>query len=107
MGAAGAAGELRLHLNSPGVTLSAPAPVEKGAGACPATTGRTMPAEPLPPQSESPPRDSPPDAPPAPAAPDRVRFTDLAGESVEVEIEHAGQIYRLRRTRSEKLLLTK
>ena len=55
-------------------------------------------------------------APPGPPAlprlpglpgPQRVRFTDLAGEAVEVEVEHAGQIYRLRRTKAGKLLLTK
>ncbi|NNJ28137.1 hemin uptake protein HemP [Alienimonas chondri] len=39
--------------------------------------------------------------------PGRVRFEDLAGEAVEIEVEHAGQIYRLRRTKTDKLLLTK
>ncbi len=62
------------------------------------------------------PPDSPPAVPPVPAAaaartlpprPVRVRFADLAGAAVEVEVEHDGQIYRLRRTRSGKLLLTK
>ena len=48
-----------------------------------------------------------PPGPTAPSGPQRVRFTDLAGEAVEVEVEHAGQIYRLRRTKAGKLLLTK
>ena len=66
-----------------------------------------MPAEPLSPQ---PGRDqaAPPPAPePPPSRPSAVRFTDLAGSAAEVEIEHAGQLYRLRRTRAGKLLLTK
>ena len=66
-----------------------------------------MTAEPPSPQ----PRNVPPPPPAAPAGPPappaRVRFGDLAGPSAEVEIEHAGQIYRLRRTRAGKLLLTK
>ncbi|MEM9701869.1 MAG: hemin uptake protein HemP [Planctomycetota bacterium] len=67
------------------------------------------------PASGNAPRSLPP-TPPASADPldygaaevrSRVQFADLAGESVEIEIEHAGQIYRLRRTRTDKLLLTK
>ena len=66
-------------------------------------------SEPLDSQCQTPPppaaRASP--GPPDPPGPQRVRFTDLAGEAVEVEVEHAGQIYRLRRTKAGKLLLTK
>ncbi|QDT15168.1 hemin uptake protein HemP [Alienimonas californiensis] len=71
-----------------------------------------MPAPPTPdppaPQGETPPEqvvEAPAAA--APARPGRVRFEDLAGGAVEIEVEHAGQIYRLRRTRADKLLLTK
>ena len=66
---------------------------------------------PAPPQPDPPPGSqslqAQSDPPPAPPRPGRVRFADLAGEAVEVEVEHAGQIYRLRRTRQGKLLLTK
>ena len=66
-----------------------------------------MPAEPLPAQPErdpaAPPRVTRATAP----RPVPVRFTDFAGTAAEVEIEHAGQVYRLRRTRAGKLLLTK
>ena len=72
-----------------------------------------MPAAPLPPQSERDPgcesggdRPAVPPRPPV-TRPAPVRFGDLAGDAAEVEIEHAGQIYRLRRTRAGKLLLTK
>jgi hemin uptake protein HemP len=34
-------------------------------------------------------------------------FDELAGEDDEVWIEHAGQNYRLRRTRHDKLVLSK
>ena len=64
-----------------------------------------MTAEPPPPSD--PPVQIPPPAPVAAPVRPRVRFGDLAGEAAEVEVEHAGQIYRLRRTRAGKLLLTK
>lgn len=37
----------------------------------------------------------------------RLRFLDLAGGRPEVQIEHRGQIYRLRVTRNGKLILNK
>ncbi len=42
-----------------------------------------------------------------PALPKIVRFVDLARCGEEVWIEHEGQLYRLRRTRQGKLILTK
>lgn len=41
------------------------------------------------------------------AAPRRLRSRDLFGSSREIRIEHEGVEYRLRRTRHEKLILTK
>ena len=66
-----------------------------------------MPAEPLSPQPDRDPAASPRPPETPPPRPPAVRFTDLAGAAAEVEIEHAGQVYRLRRTRAGKLLLTK
>jgi hemin uptake protein HemP len=37
----------------------------------------------------------------------RLRFVDLAGGRNEVQIEHRGQVYRLRVTRHGKLILNK
>lgn len=37
----------------------------------------------------------------------RIHSRDLLGAAAEIEIEHAGQIYRLRRTSLGKLILTK
>lgn len=57
--------------------------------------------------------DAPPECRPAPAgqrAHDaRRRFSsrDLLGDASEIEIDHGGEIYRLRRTHSGKLILTK
>jgi hemin uptake protein HemP len=53
----------------------------------------------------------PPKATPAPAraepeGPPRVRSGDLLGPSGQLEIEHAGRIYRLRVTQQGKLILT-
>jgi len=45
--------------------------------------------------------------PPAQKLPKIVRFDDLARCGEEVWIENNGQIYRLRRTRQGKLILTK
>ena len=45
--------------------------------------------------------------PAGPAAPQRVRSDELLGTRGEVEIEHAGSVYRLRRTAQGKLILTK
>ena len=42
-----------------------------------------------------------------PRTPKMVRFTELATCGDEIWIEHGGQIYRLRRTRQDKLILTK
>ena len=56
---------------------------------------------------------SPVDAPDVPIArsakarPRRVNSEQLFGEHDEVEIFHLGQVYRLRRTRSAKLILNK
>lgn len=46
-------------------------------------------------------------APESPLLPKIVRFKDLARCGDEVWIEHDGQLYRLRRTRLGKLILTK
>ncbi len=45
------------------------------------------------------------DTPTVPAA--RIRPADLFGARREVHIEHRGEIYRLRVTRQDKLILTK
>ena len=37
----------------------------------------------------------------------RIHSRELLGAAAEIEIEHAGQIYRLRRTALGKLILTK
>lgn len=37
----------------------------------------------------------------------RIHSRELLGAAAEIEIEHAGQIYRLRRTSLGKLILTK
>ena len=37
----------------------------------------------------------------------RIPSLELLGAAAEIEIEHAGQIYRLRRTSLGKLILTK
>ncbi len=37
----------------------------------------------------------------------RIDSRELLGAAAEIEIEHAGQIYRLRRTSLGKLILTK
>ncbi|MBX3438228.1 MAG: hemin uptake protein HemP [Planctomycetaceae bacterium] len=37
----------------------------------------------------------------------RILSTDLFAEAQEVQIEHAGETYRLRKTRAGKLILTK
>lgn len=39
--------------------------------------------------------------------PAAIRSEDLFGTAREVQIEHRGEIYRLRITRQEKLILTK
>lgn len=52
-------------------------------------------------------RSAPAPRPPAPSAPRRLRSQDLFGGGREVRIEHDGVEYRLRRTRHEKLILTK
>lgn len=49
-----------------------------------------------------------PDAPPTPEAPPRrIDSNTLLGAAQEIEINHVGQIYRLRRTALGKLILTK
>lgn len=45
------------------------------------------------------------DTPKVPAR--RIRSEDLFGSGREIEIEHRGEVYRLRITRQEKLILTK
>lgn len=44
---------------------------------------------------------------PAGRAPRRLHSQDLLGQDRELEIEHAGQLYRLRLTQLGKLILTK
>jgi hemin uptake protein HemP len=44
------------------------------------------------------------DPPPSPRI---VRSEDLLAGAVEIHIQHAGEIYRMRRTRSGKLILYK
>jgi hemin uptake protein HemP len=52
--------------------------------------------------------DAPPDALQTPDLPPRrIDSTALLGAAQEVEINHVGQIYRLRRTSLGKLILTK
>lgn len=48
-----------------------------------------------------------PAAPARPAEPTRWHSDRLFGERVEIEIEHGGSIYRLRKTALGKLILTK
>ena len=45
--------------------------------------------------------------PPGSPAPRRLHSRDLLGQDRELEIEHAGQLYRLRLTNLGKLILTK
>ena len=49
----------------------------------------------------------PPAEPSEPKPTRRIRSSDLFGEAHEIQIEHAGETYRLRMTRSGKLILTK
>ncbi|HLO93593.1 MAG TPA: hemin uptake protein HemP [Burkholderiaceae bacterium] len=57
--------------------------------------------------------EAPPASPAAPShacpgpAPRRLHSRDLLGQGRELEIEHAGQLYRLRLTQLGKLILTK
>ena len=44
---------------------------------------------------------------PAPSMPPIIRFNDLPLRQDEVWIEHHGQLYRLRRTKQNRLILTK
>ena len=44
---------------------------------------------------------------PSSPAPRRLQSRDLLGQDRELEIEHAGQLYRLRLTNLGKLILTK
>jgi hemin uptake protein HemP len=56
------------------------------------------------------PQSSPPaEPPPQPAAPVREQWTsaELLGERTEVQIVHGSEVYRLRRTRQDKLILYK
>lgn len=46
-------------------------------------------------------------APPATSLPPRVSSHTLLGTAVEVQIDHHGVLYRLRRTAAGKLILTK
>lgn len=59
---------------------------------------RTEPAAPARPHTDTP-QSSP--------APRRLHSRDLLGHGRELEIEHAGQLYRLRLTQLGKLILTK
>lgn len=54
-----------------------------------------------PPSGRTPERDG------RPAGPPRYTSQALFGAAVEVEIEHQGTVYRLRRTALDKLILTK
>jgi hemin uptake protein HemP len=47
------------------------------------------------------------DNPEAPMLPKIIKFDTLARCGDEIWIEHNGQIYRLRKTRQDKLILTK
>jgi hemin uptake protein HemP len=47
------------------------------------------------------------DPPTIMTAPRRLHSRDLLGQGRELEIEHAGQLYRLRLTQLGKLILTK
>jgi hemin uptake protein HemP len=47
-----------------------------------------------------------PSAPRTPAKPPLVRSSELLGSAGELLIEHEGRLYRLRRTRLGKLILT-
>lgn len=64
----------------------------------------------LPPNPRAPARPhaaSAPAGPSRPAAPHRLDSRQLLGGGNEAVISHAGQEYRLRRTRNDKLILTK
>jgi hemin uptake protein HemP len=57
---------------------------------------------------QMPPRQTPPDPPPKPAGgATLIRSRDWFGTSTVVFIEHGGERYQLRQTRSGKLILTK
>lgn len=56
---------------------------------------------------EIPPEDPHPSDGEFPELPKIIKFDSLARCGDEVWIEHNGQIYRLRKTRQEKLILTK
>lgn len=47
------------------------------------------------------------ESPPEVSLPKIIKFSELARCGDEIWIEHAGQLYRLRRTRQDKLILTK
>jgi len=51
--------------------------------------------------------ETPPEPSDFPELPKIIKFESLARCGDEVWIEHNGQIYRLRKTRQEKLILTK
>ena len=55
-------------------------------------------------QSET---DQPSESPAVPMLPKIIKFDTLARCGDEIWIEHNGQIYRLRKTRQDKLILTK
>ncbi len=65
------------------------------------------------PNTESPDKDDqgdqqfPSDSSEAPMLPKIIKFDTLARCGDEIWIEHNGQIYRLRKTRQDKLILTK
>lgn len=61
-------------------------------------------SDPAPPPA---PRRAAPVRRPGPAAPRRIPSGELLGDRSEVEILHGEEIYRLRRTRGGKLILTK
>ncbi|MGM9516533.1 hemin uptake protein HemP [Roseateles sp. DB2] len=66
----------------------------------PSPTPSSLVTPPLPPQACA------PRATPG-SAPRRLQSRDLLGQDRELEIEHAGQLYRLRLTQLGKLILTK
>lgn len=59
------------------------------------------------PDQQREPAQQPPQSSPIQQDAVRLRFLDLAGGRTEVQIEHRGQIYRLRVTRNGKLILNK
>lgn len=59
------------------------------------------------PLREPAPADDVPAAPTTGAGPQRIRSEDLLHGRQQIEIEHDGELYRLRLTRSGKLILTK